>query len=360
MFVDVENARNPDRAARRLFQDGAVEKERRLFVVEGRFVLRGAAERLECKFAAVSAHELFTRGEAVKRQVAVIAAAAAEEFAPLHVGEIEGLFVEFRDGRLGGRAFLGEKRRPVGAHVARDVGADHFASDVGFKGAEHPVVQEGSALDDDVFAEFLGVADAKDLVEGVANDRVAKARRDVVGRSAVALGLTHLGIHEDRAAGAEVDGRVRAKRRRHEFGEREFKLVREGLQEGSAARAAGFVQGHAGNESVLDGEALHVLAADVDHVAHVGLEVRGRALMRERFDFGPVGAERRLGEFRPVARRADRADARPFGKGRHEGLDSREEALQRISFVSFVPGGKEAAFAVDQNALHRGAAEVDP
>ena len=82
--------------------------------------------------------------------------------------------------------------------------------------------------------------------------------------------------------------------------------------------------------------------------------------MRERFDFSPVGAERRFGELRPVARCADRADARPFGEGRRKGLDAREEALERISFVSFVPGGEEPSVAVDQNALHRGAAEVDP
>ena len=211
-----------------------------------------------------------------------------------------------------------------------------------------------------MFAELFGIADAKDLVEGVAHDRLAQPRRDVVRGGAVALGLTHLGIHEDRTARPEVDGRARTKRRRHEFGERKFELVREGLQKGAAARAAGLVQAHARNKSVLDGEALHVLSADVDHVAHVGSEVRGRALMRERFDFGPVGAERRLGEFRPVARRTDRADARSFGDRRRESLDARKEALQRISFVAFVPGGKEASLAVDQNALHRGAAEIDP
>ena len=180
VFVDVENARNPDRPAQSLFENGSVKEERRLFVVEGDFVLRGAAERLQSEFAAVPAYELFARRETVERQAAVIAAAAAEELPALYVGKIKGLFVEFGHGRFGRRAFLGEKGRPVGAHVPSDVGADHFAPDVRFKGAQDAVVQKGPALHDDVFAEFVGVADAKDLVERVSHDRVAKPRRNVV------------------------------------------------------------------------------------------------------------------------------------------------------------------------------------
>ena len=136
VFVDVENARNPDRPAQSLFENGSVKEERRLFVVEGDFVLRGAAERLQSEFAAVPAYELFARRETVERQAAVIAAAAAEELPALYVGKIKGLFVEFGHGRFGRRAFLGEKGRPVGAHVPSDVGADHFAPDVRFKGAQ--------------------------------------------------------------------------------------------------------------------------------------------------------------------------------------------------------------------------------
>ena len=57
--------------------------------------------------------------------------------------------------------------------------------------------------------------------------------------------------------------------------------------------------------------------------------------MRERFDFSPVGAERRFGELRPVARCADRADARPFGEGRRKGLDAREEALELLETTPY-------------------------
>ena len=135
MFVNVQNARNPDRAARAVFRRGTVKKERGLFIVKRDFVLGGAPERLQGEFAAVSAHELFSRRKAVQRQVTVIAAAATEKFAALHVGEIEGLFVEFRHGRFGRGALFGDERRSVGAHVTRDVGADHFAPDVGLEGA---------------------------------------------------------------------------------------------------------------------------------------------------------------------------------------------------------------------------------
>ena len=196
--------------------------------------------------------------------------------------------------------------------------------------------------------------DAKHLVERVSHDRAAKPRGNVFDRRAVALRLAHLRIHEDRAAGAKVAGVLGVESGFHEIRERQMELLREGLQERAAPGRACFVELHACNEAVLHFEALDVLAANVDDVAHLRLKSDGRALMRERFNFGELSAERRLREVCAVARRAERAQERAFRHFFGQRADLRVKALKRIALVEFVPAVGKPPLAVDDGALDCG------
>ena len=67
----------------------------------------------------------------------------------------------------------------------------------------------------------------------------------------------------------------------------------EGLQKAAAARGAGFVEEDVADGTVLDLEALHVLAADVDDEVHIGHEVLGGGEVGHRLHQTPGHSGRR-------------------------------------------------------------------
>ena len=64
-----------------------------------------------------------------------------------------------------------------------------------------------------------------------------------------------------------------------------------GLQEGTAAGGAGFVQEDVVDCVVVDAEAFDILSADVNDEIDVGTEFLRRGIMRDRFDNAAVDAE---------------------------------------------------------------------
>ena len=80
------------------------------------------------------------------------------------------------------------------AHQSGDSRTDDFASDFLLKGAEDGVVQERSALNDDMIAERFGIADADDFIQRVFDDADRESGGNIFDCRAV---LLHLFI-EDR------------------------------------------------------------------------------------------------------------------------------------------------------------------
>ena len=62
------------------------------------------------------------------------------------------------------------KRCAVSAHESGDIGANNLAAGEQLECAKNRVVEEGSALDDDAFAQVRGVLELDDLVEGITHD----------------------------------------------------------------------------------------------------------------------------------------------------------------------------------------------
>ena len=91
------------------------------------------------------------------------------------------------------------------SHEAGNGRADDLAAQELFESPQDGVVVESAALDDDVLAELGRVFDLDDFIQGILDDRVREACRDVGQRSPFFLSLLDFGVHEDRAARAQVD-----------------------------------------------------------------------------------------------------------------------------------------------------------
>ena len=100
-----------------------------------------------------------------------------------------------------------DQRRTEGTHDAGDIRTGDMGIEEILEGTEDGIVIEGTTLYDDVPAEILCIGHLDDLVEGVLDDGVGEAGRDVADARAFLLRLLDVRVHEDRAAGAEV-GRV--------------------------------------------------------------------------------------------------------------------------------------------------------
>ena len=77
------------------------------------------------------------------------------------------------------------------AHQSGDSRPDNFASDFLLKGAEDGVVQERSALNDDMIAERFGIADADDFIQRVFDDADRESGGNIFDCRAVLLRLFH-------------------------------------------------------------------------------------------------------------------------------------------------------------------------
>ncbi|MNC44583.1 hypothetical protein D3C75_934950 [compost metagenome] len=142
--------------------------------------------------------------EAVHCHQALVAA----ELAALHL-RLEGQ--PFQSRRIQKRAPLitspalpGDQGGAEGPHDAGDLRPHRLTARHPLEGAQHSIVLEGSPLNDNMLAQFLGVADLDNLVQGIMNDRVGQAGGNLADSRPFLLRLLHLGIHEDGAAGAQI------------------------------------------------------------------------------------------------------------------------------------------------------------
>ena len=100
---------------------------------------------------------------------------------------------------------LADQSHAESAHEAGDSRTDDVAAQKLFKGAQYGVIIERAALDHDMFAQFGRIFYFDDLVQGIFDDRVGKAGGDIGEGCPFFLGLFDLGIHEDGAAGTQVN-----------------------------------------------------------------------------------------------------------------------------------------------------------
>ena len=137
----------------------------------------------------------------------------------------------------------GGEGRAERAHEAGDVRSGDFAFGEQFERAQHGVVEERTALDHHSVAEFAGIAQLDDLVQGVAHHGVAQAGSDVLDGGAFLLRLLDRGVHEHGATRTEVHRMGGSQSLLREFLNRQAHGHGEGLQERTTAGRAGLVDG---------------------------------------------------------------------------------------------------------------------
>ncbi len=207
VLVHVERARDADGAARGLVgaQHLAVKEQIVLLFEEvGRLgLLLFVAGTL---LAAVTGNEAPAAAKIVDGELAVVGATAAADMLLRH-GEVRNVLGR-KDGRgaVGAGAIAGEQGRTVGAHAAGDVGTHGMNAGELLKRAQCGVGHKGATLDDHLAADLLGIAQLNNLEQGILDDGIGQAGRDVAHRGTFLLRLLDTRVHEDRAAAAQVDG----------------------------------------------------------------------------------------------------------------------------------------------------------
>ena len=130
--------------------------------------------------------------------------------------------------------------------------------------------------------------------------------------------------------------------------------LREALEEGAAARGAGFVEEYAVDDAVLDAQAFHILPADVyDEVRARKHEARG-ARVRDRLDLADVDAEGRLYQLFAVAGDAARLYRDGLGHQRIELGEHLAHRLDRLAdAVDFIAREEQLALRAYEHDLRR-------
>ena len=360
VLVHVECARDADGAARGLVgaQNLAV-KEQLVFLFEEVGCLGLLLFVAGTLLAAVAGNEAPAAAKVVDGKLAVVGATAAADMLLCH-GEVRDVLSR-EDGRgaVGAGAIASEQGRAIGAHAAGDVGTHGVNAGELLERTQRSIGHKGAALDDHLVADLLGVAQLNDLEQGILDDGIGQAGRDVAHRGAFLLRLLDARVHKDRAATAQVDGGLgmdggvgeRAHVHVHRHGE--------ALDKATATRRAGLVEHDVLDDAVLDAQALHILAADVQNELDTGQECLGAAQVRNGLDLAGVGLEGLDEQRLAVARGGHVADGAAGGDVIVEiGHDDLGRA-QDVAVVVAVPSVQQLAILAHERGFHGGGAGVD-
>ena len=360
VLVHVECARDADGAARGLVgtQDLAV-KEQLVFLFEevgGLGLLLFVAGAL---LAAVAGNEAPAAAKVVDGKLAVVRATAAADMLLRHGKVRDVLGRKNGRGAVGTSAIAGEQGRTIGAHAAGDVGTHGVHAGELLKRAQRGIGHKGAALNNHLAADLLGIAQLNDLEQGVLDNGIGQAGRDVAHRGAFLLRLLDARVHKDRAATAQID---RGLGMDGSVGERAHVHVHrdgEALDKATATRRAGLVEHDVLDDAVLDAQALHVLAADVQNELDAGQERLGAAQVRDGLDLAGIGLEGLDEQRLAVTRSGHVADGAAGGDVVVEiGHDDLGRA-QDVAVVVAVPGVQQLTVLAHERGLHGGGTGVD-
>ena len=131
------------------------------------------------------------------------------------------------------------------------------------------------------------------------------------------------------------------------------------LDERTASRGAGLVELYAVHGLVLDLDAFHILAADVQDAVHIRLEKCGRVVVGDGLHLAFVQHERGLDERLAVAGGAGVYDLHVLRELFVDLFDGADCRAQRISIVIMVEGIEEGSVLADQGRLGGGGTGVD-
>ncbi len=270
-------------------------------------------------------------------------------------GPVETGESRFR-GRFGKVILQRRQGRAIGPHHFGDVRPDDLFSDQQLECAQNGGVSKGPALDDDSLSEGIRILQLQDLVEGVPDHRKGEPRRYLPDSGPLAEGLSHAGIHENRATRSQIERLRRLAGDPGEFRDPDAERGGKGFDEGAATRGAGLVDLDIGDATVADGDRLHVLAADVEDKGDIRSEETGRAIVGHRFHDTVINGESGPDEVLAVPRHGG---SNNMGRrvGLATGFPQRIQSLlhrrQGVAVIRRVPREGHTVVAVHQQNLGR-------
>ena len=357
VFPDVQHPGNADLAPGRVLQ-GRVIKD--AFELVGRKIGRffSVGRLSQPLFAPVAGDVPPSAGEGVHRQHAMVFAAVA-----MGGGGFPFQSERFVQGRHGGTlarvVHPGDQRRSEGAHHARDVRAHGLHAADLFKGPQHRLIVEGASLHHHPASQRGGVGELDHLEQGVADHGIGQSGGDILHAGSFLLGLLHVAVHEHRAPGAQVQGAPGKERLggealggiAHGYGEV--------FQERPAARGAGLVEQDGVHRSVFQLDALHVLAADVQHAVHLRVEKAGGGDVGDGLHLALVQGKGGFHQLLAVTGGAAAGDVRTLRQLVFQFCQGAQGGFERIALVARIIGPQQLPVLADQGQLGGGAARVD-
>ncbi len=295
VFVHVQHARYAYDAADRflLIQRPVRGQQPVLEIIQVRHAVLCYFAAL-ASLAAVSGHEHPPVGEPVDGQQAVVAALPAALHRDLGLEVFQFACAHDAAPLPFLSPLAGYQRSAVCAHDACYVRPYRLSPGNQFETPQHRRVIERAPLDDDFFADLPGILYPYDLHQGVFDDGIGQARRDVAHGRAFLLGLLDPGIYKDGTPGAQIHRVPGQQSLLCELLDAHVERTCEGFDEGTAARRTGLVEHDVLDDAVPHLHAFHVLSADVQYELHPGQEMLGRLVMGNRLDLAYVDAQSRL------------------------------------------------------------------
>ena len=210
VLIHVQDSRDTDDAARcHLFRQWIVIEESLEFIcIKVRDLIIFADGLALAPLTSVSCEESGAVVEAVYGHHAVVFASVAA-----NVARLDGEFVHLLRRDDGGEFSLLMLRLSyqccsVCSHKACDIRSyDLFSHDVLY-GSENSVVEECSALYDDLLPCFVRVSEFDYFIESISDDGIAQSCTDIADGSAFLLGLLHLGVHEYCTSRSKINRRL--------------------------------------------------------------------------------------------------------------------------------------------------------
>ena len=266
-------------------------------------IFRAVCDLYSCTlFAAVARNKSVTVAETYDSKIAVRSAAAA-----LNGSWSIWECFKFLSGNEWGTFFrvlwllLCEKRTAESAHKSSNSRSYNVSAQLLFKGTENSVVKESSALNDDIFAQFVNRFRSDYLVYSVFDDRCGKSCRDILNGRTVLLCLLYGGVHEYSTSWTKLHRCFCEKTEPCKFCDIVSHCSRKGLNERAAAWWTGLVEHDAVDSVVLYLKALYILSADVDDKINVGAEVSRSLVMRHSFNYTVINSQTCLDKILAVA-----------------------------------------------------------
>ncbi len=361
ILVHVEGPGDPDLSHGSLFLfQRFIVKDPLLFIVIDIQVFLGIADlQSRPSFAAVARDQMIAGRKIIDRQKTVVSALAAAALSGM-VGEFFQ-FLRLHDlaASLAPDALFADDSASVSAHDACNIRPDDLASGDLLKGHQDSIIVEGASLYNDLLAHFAVITDLDDLLQRVADDRIRQSCADIADRSAFLLSLFDAAVHEYRAAAAKIDRLFGRNGRFGKVPDRHVQRMGKVLQEGPAARRAGFVQQDIMDHAVLDADAFHVLAAYIQNKLDAGQEMFRRLIVGHSLDLAQIGMKGRLNQFFAVTGGNSCSNICLFGDLGINVFQDLFGLVDGTAFIGAVEGIQKAVVFIHQDCFCRGRAGID-